>query len=298
VFDIVSANGNQIRFQARWYHTDGNPFYEDRDTGLLLGVEVIASLDQDKLFDARDQRPVGLLPLVWGRYDLGYGNARAIQEFELNAEIHDYLIGEHRVTAVLWYDSRQEQRDGDFDNISYSVSPGLQLPIDLASPLSQGEPLVFGCDYVHRSGHALDPDASRVPPGTFLERSSVNIAPRLRLQTLGWDLPYRDPAMYERKTEWLNYIDWRATLGYEWHHSRARSNPAAQFGLNWDAATIQGNVLYARGVGSIGNEIPDWLAECGARRPWGKIFVRAERSGLERHLARGTAIVAGIGFNL
>lgn len=297
VFDIVSANGNQLRFQARWFHTDANPFYEDRDSGLLLGVEVDASLEKDKTVDMRDQRPVGLLPLVWGQYNIGYGNERSVQEFELNAEIHDYLLGEHRVTAVLWYNSRQEQHNGDFDNISYSASPGLQTPIGLASPVSQGQPLVLGTDYEHRSAHALNPDASRVPPGTLLERGSVNIL-RLRLQTLGWDLPYRDPTIYQRKTEWLNDIDWRVTLGYDWHHSRDRSNPAAQLGLNWDAATIQGNVLYARGVGSIGNEIPDWLIECGVRRPWGKIFFKAERTGLEGRLSRATALVAGVGFNL
>jgi len=26
---VRSANGNQVRFEARWYHTDGNPFYDD-----------------------------------------------------------------------------------------------------------------------------------------------------------------------------------------------------------------------------------------------------------------------------
>jgi hypothetical protein len=109
VLDIVSANGNQIRFQARWYRTDGDPFYQDRDTGLLLGVEVDALLDKDKLFNAREDRPVGLLPLVWGQYNIGYGDERMVEEFELDAEIHDYMIGDHLLTGVLWYQSRQEQ---------------------------------------------------------------------------------------------------------------------------------------------------------------------------------------------
>jgi hypothetical protein len=297
VVEVLSANGNQVRFEARWYHTDANPFFEDRDTGLLLGVGVQAEFDQDKILKARDQRPAGILPLVWGQYEIGYGNARAVQKFELNTEVHDYQLGEQRLTAVLWYESRQEQRDGDFDNITYSVSPGIQASIGLESPLSQGQPLVVGTDYLHRSGHALDPAAARVTPGTYLERNSVNIC-RLRVQTLGWDLPYRDPAMYERKTEFLNYFDWRATLGYDWYHSRERSNPAAQIGLNWDAATIQGNVLYARGLISLGNEIPDWSAECGLRRTWGKVFFSVERTGLEQYLGRGTAVVGGVGFNL
>ncbi|MCG3149694.1 MAG: hypothetical protein PCFJNLEI_03159 [Verrucomicrobiae bacterium] len=297
VVEMLSANGNQLRFEARWYHTDGNPFYEDRDSGLVLGVGVEAAFDQDKVLNARDERPSGLLPVVWGQYSVGYGNARAIQKFEVNAEVHDIKIRDHRITPIVWYESRQEQRDGDYDNISYCVSPGIQAPIGLASPVSQGQPLVLGVDYLHRSAHALAPDAARVPPGTFLERNSVNIV-RLRWQTLGWDLPYRDPAMYDRKTEFLNYLDWRVTLGYDWYHSRDRHNPAAQLGLNWDAATIQGNVLYGRGLISVGNEIPDWFAECGIRRPWGKVFFSVERAGLESRLGSGTAVVGGIGFHL
>jgi len=83
-----------------------------------------------------------------------------------------------------------------------------------------------------------------------LDHDSINLM-RLRLQTLGWDMPYRDPGMYQTKTEWLNYVDWRVTLGYDFHHSRARANPAAQLGLNWDVATIQGYVIYARGIGCV-----------------------------------------------
>jgi hypothetical protein len=157
---------------------------------------------------------------------------------------------------------------------------------------------VLGLDYEHRSAHALDPYASRVPAGTYLERDSINIFPRLRLQTLGWDTPYRDPTMYERKTEWLNLVDWRVTLGYDFHHSRDRSPPAGQLGLNWDIATLNGNVAYLRGIGSIGNETPDWLAECGLRRRRGKLFLRAEEYGLEPRLARGYALVAGLGVSL
>lgn len=298
VVEVVSANGNLVRFEARWYHTDANPFFEDRDTGLLLGVGVQAAFDSDKVYKARDERPTGILPVVWGQYSIGYGNARALQTFELNAEVHDFHIGEHRLTPVLWYESRAEQRNGDFDNISYCVAPGIQSVIGLASPVSQGQPLVVGVDYEHRSAHALNPNASRVPPGMFLERDSVNIAPRLRVQTLGWDLPYRDPTMYQRKTEFVNYFDWRATLGYDWHHSRNRSNPAGQLGLNWDAATIQGGVIYARGLISMGNEIPDWSAECGVRRPWGKIFFGVDRAGLEQRLGSGTTFTGGVGFNL
>ena len=139
--------------------------------------------------------------------------------------------------------------------------------------------------------------ADRVPPDSVLPRNSINVG-RVRLQTLGWDLPYRDPMIYQAKTAWLNRFDWRVTLGYDFHHSRDRSNPAAQAGLNWDAATIQGSVVYARGLGSIGNETPDWLGEVGVRRRIGKVFFRYESYGLESHLARGKTAVVGVGFHL
>jgi hypothetical protein len=297
VLEMMSANGNRVRFEARWHVNDGNPFLEKSYSGLFVGAQVSASFDPDKVLDARDHRPLGWLPLVWGQYDLGYGGERSIQRTELNAELHDLLLAGQPVTAVLWYESRQEWRLGDFDNVSYSVSFGAQTRIGCASPLSQGQPLVLGTEYLHRSAHALGPDADRVPPPTLLPHDSINLA-RVRLQTLGWDLPYRDPARYKAATAWLNDFDWRVTLGYDFHHSRNRANPAAQFGLSWDAATLQGCVVYARGLASIGNETPDWLGEVGVRRRLGKLFVRYERYGLEGNLARGNTAVVGVGFHL
>ena len=298
ILEVESANGNRATFRAQWYANDGNPFYEKRFSAMLVGVEVSASLDKDTLFDARDRRPLGWLPLVWGEYDLGYGGDRSIQRTELDAEIHDFTIADHVITAVLWYESRQEMRTGDFDNVSYSISFGGQTGIGLASPLSQGKPLLLGLEYLHRSAHALAPAVSRVPPGTVLPHDSLNLVPRVRLQTVGWDLPYREPSIYQAKTEWLNVFDWRVTIGYDLHHSRDRSNPAGQLGLNWDAITIQGCVLYIRGIGSIGNETPDWLGEFGVRRRAGKVFLRYESYGLESQLARGNTLVAGIGLHL
>ena len=295
--DVQSVNGNRARFVAQWQVNDGNPFLERRFSGLFVGMQVNASLDEEKVFDARDYRPLGWLPLVWGQYDLGYGGDRSIQRTELNTEIHDLKLAGHPITPVLWYESRQEWRPGDFDNASYSVSFGAQTRIGLASLLSQGQPLVLGAEYLHRSAHALAPDADRVPPPTVLPHSSMNLL-RLRCQSLGWDLPYRDPAIYEVKTTWVNRFDWRVTLGYDFHHSRDRDNPAAQFGLNWDAAAIQGCVVYARGLYSIGNETPDWLGEVGVRRRLGKLFFRYESYGLEGDLARGNTAVVGVGFHL
>jgi hypothetical protein len=298
VLEIMSANGNRARFHARYFGNDGNPFLGNRDAGLLLGIEVNASLDEEKVFDARDNRSMGWLPLVWGEYDLGYGGTRQLQRTELNAEIHDLRLAGIPLTAVLGYESRQEWRTGDFDNVSYTVSFGLQSPIGLASILSQGQPLVAGVDYLHRSAHALNPDGDRVPPDSVLPHNSLNLGPRFRLQTLGWDLPYRDPAIYRAYTAWLNRFDWRLTLGHDFHHSRERSEPSGQAGLNWDIATLQGCVVYARGLLSMGNETPDWQAECGVRRRRGRLFLRYERYGLEGDLARGNTPVAGVGFHL
>jgi hypothetical protein len=298
VLEVMSANGNRARFEARWYANDGNPFFETRYSGLFLGVGVTGALEKDAVFDARDHRPIGWLPLIWGRYDVGYGGDRSIQRTELDAEIHDIKLADQIITAVLWYESRQEFRSADFDNVSYSVRFGLQTAIGLESLVSQGKPLVAGIEYLHRSAHALAPEAERVPPGETLPHSSLNLAPRFRLQTRGWDLPYRDPARYQPRTEWLNDFDWRVTVGYDFYHSRDRGNPAAQLDVNWDVATLQGSVIYLQGIGSIGDETPDWLVEFGVRRLGGEIFVRAERYGLERQLARGNTIVAGIGFHL
>jgi hypothetical protein len=297
VVEVLSANGNRVRFQVRWYANDGNAFLETRSSGLLVGMEVHSSLDKDVLFDARDHRPIGWLPLIWGQYDLGYGADRSIQRTELNAEIHDVKLADHVVTPVLWYESRQEMRTGDFDNISYSVSFGAQTRIGLESLLSQGKPLVMGAEYVHRSAHALAPEASRVPPPAVLPHGSLNLG-RFRLQTQGWDLPYRDPNIYFAKIAWLNDFDWRVTVGYDFHHSRGRANPAAQLGVNWDAATVQGCVLYTRAIGSVGNETPDWMGELGVRRKAGKLYLRYESYGLESNLSRGNTFVVGMGFHL
>jgi len=298
VLEVMSANGNRARFEARWFANDGNPFLEKRYSGLLISVGVTASLEQDNVFDARDHRPTGWLPLVWGQYDIGAGGDRTLQRTELTAEIHDGSLAGHIVTAVLWYESRQEYRPGDFDNTSYSVSFGAQTRLGLASFLSQGQPLVLATEYLHRSAHALSPAPGRAPPPTLLPHDSLNLAPRVRLQTLGWDLPYRNPAIYHVRAAWLNDFDWRATVGYDFHHSRERSNPAAQLGLNWDVAAVQGFVIYARGLRSFGNETPDWLGEFGVRRRAGKLFFRYESYGLERDLARGNTAVVGLGFHL
>ena len=296
--EVISGNGNRARFLAQWFANDGNPFMENRYSSLLVGIEVNASFDADTVFDAQANRKAGWLPLVWGQYDAGYGGERSIQRTELNAEIHDISINDHLVTAFLWYESRQEYGPGDYDNVSYSVSMGAQSQIGLASPLSQGKPLVLGAEYLHRSSHVLSPDTGNAPPPTTVEHNSLNLLPRVRLQTIGWDLPYRNPDRYQRETRWLNDFDWRVTLGWDVHHSRDRPNPAGQLGINWDAAAVQGCVFYARGLGSVGNETPDWLLEVGVRRPKGRLFVRYEKYGLEHNLARGETFVVGIGFNL
>jgi hypothetical protein len=293
--EMVTANGNRAQLMTGWYFDDGHPFYGGRESALLLSFQVTGTAARERLPDLRETRPTGWLPLVWGQYDVAVGGDRYLQRFELDTEFADLNLLGHRITGRIWFESREEYRSGDFNNIAYSVSVGPQTELNVGYP---GQSLVVGCDYLHRSAHALDPDASRVTPGTFLEHNSINVVPRFRLQTRGWDWPYRDPVMYNRQTRWLNLFDWRVTIGYDFFSSRDRPNPAAQLGLNWDAASIQGFVLYAHAVGSVGNETPDWLAEIGVRRPVGRLFFRAERYGLESQLARGEAFTAGVGFHL
>jgi hypothetical protein len=211
---------------------------------------------------------------------------------------------------VVWYESRQEYRRGDFDNIAYSVALGLQTRLGLESVLSHGDPLVCGFDFFHRSDHSLNPDAGRVElqgrpqqidgqTVRFIRHGSQNLLPRLRLQTLGWDLPYRDPAIYEPSTRWLNIFDWRVTAGYDVSvENDGEKSIAAQLGINWDVASIQGCVMYARGMAAVGVESPVWLAELGVRRPVGKLFARYEYYGMVTDVARGNSLMMGAGFNL
>jgi hypothetical protein len=306
---FATAFGNRANFQIRWYHNDDNPFFGLNDSGFLFALEVASSMDSNLVWRARENRKSGWLPLVWGGYDAGASGSRRVTRFEMNVELADFLIADHRFTGFIWYESRQEHRIGDFDNIAYSVSVGVQTPIGLESPLSQGDPLVLGVDAVHRSDHSLNPDASRTAViGTptqigdttqnLISHGSLNVMPRLRLQTLGWDLPYRDPTMYDRRTDWLNYFDWRVTGGSTVRTSRKRGVFAGQIGLNWDVATLQGYVVYLHAIGSVGNETPDWQGEFGVRRPVGKVFARYESYHMKPTLAQGNAFILGVGVNL
>ena len=303
--ELLTANGNHANLVLDWYHNDSNPFYGAHENGLLIGLNVVSSRNDQYVFDARDEREPGWLPLVWGDYDVAFGGNVRTERFSINAEVVDFDIATQRITWFIWYESHQEYRTGDFDNMNYSVTLGLQTPVGLESPLSQGQPLVAAVDFLHRSDHSLDPSAARVaadgepsPVGPLVPKGSVNILPRLRLQTRGWDLPYRDPHMYDRQTAWLNYFDWRGTAGLTATSSRERGRFSGQLGMNWDIATVQGYVAYVQGVGSVGNESPDWRGEFGVRRPAIKVFGRAESYGVTHRIARGDIFVLGIGVNL
>jgi hypothetical protein len=295
---LLTANANRCAVQLLWYHNDSNPFFGEQENGFLLGLDVNSSLASNYTFQARRERQRGLFPLIWGAYDVGAATSRRISRFEMNAELIDVEIAQHPFTGIVWYESRQEYRNGDFENIAYSVTLGIQTPIGLESIASHGDPLIAGFDFLHRSDHALNPDADRVAPGQLLDNGSHNLLPRLRLQTLGWDLPYRDPALYERRTEWLNIFDWRVTAGIDVNDDRKRGKFASQLGLNWDMATLEGYVVYLHGLISTGNETPDWLGEFGVRRPVGKLFTRYESYGIKSDIARGNTWVIGLGVNL
>ena len=295
---IMTAYGNRAQLQMLWYYNSDNRFYGQDESAFLFGLNIVSTLQTN--FTARSplERKAGWLPLIWGAYELGYSTSRTISRFEMNVELIDFAIAEQLFTGVVSYQSRQEYQLGDYDNIAYTVSLGVQTPVGLASIASHDDPLIAGVDFLHRSDHALNPSASRVPLGTTEDHGSHNILPRLRLQTTGWDAPYRDPHIYGRHTAWLNVFDWRICAGYDINDDRERGPFAGQLGLNWDIATVEGYVLYARGLGSVGNECPDWLAECGIRRPAGKIFVRYDNYGMTHNIARGETFVLGIGVNL
>ena len=304
-FQFLTANGNRADIQLHAYRNDRNPFFGSADTGVLLGLNVNSALDEEYIFHARTLRQPGWFPLIWGGYDVGLGDNRRVSRFDMNVDLVDFLLFNHRFTGTVWYEINQEHRSGDFDNVAYSVAFGLQTPVGLESVLSHNEPLVAGVDFLHRSDHALNPAADRVaansepsPLGPVLANGSLNILPRFRLQTIGWDLPYRDPIIYDRHTQWLHTFDWRVTAGYTASTTRGRSRFAGQLGLNCDVATVQGYVIYVRGIVSAGDETPDWRGELGARRPRGKLFARWENYGMNSDLARGDMLVVGAGVNL
>jgi hypothetical protein len=296
--EILTAFGNRAQLQGLWYYNSNNEFFGNEENAFLFGLNVSSSLQTN--FAARSplDRSAGWLPLVWGGYELGYSTAETISRFEMNVELIDFTVADHLFTGKIWYESREEFQHGDYDNIAYSVTLGLRTPIGLASILSHDDPLIAGADFLHRSDHALNPSSGRVPPGTLQDHGSLNVLPLFSLQTTGWDLPYRDRHIYDRHTMWLNVFDWCVSAGYDMNDNRNRGVFAGQLGLNWDIATVQGNVIYARGIGTTGNETPDWLVEGGVRRPAGKIFIRYDSYGMNSDIARGDVFVFGVGVNL
>jgi hypothetical protein len=296
--EILTAYGNRAQLQLLWYYNSHNEFFGNNENAFLFGLNVSSSLQTNFVARSPLDRTGGWLPLVWGAYELGYSTAETISRFEMNVELVDLAIQEHLFTGVIHYDSREEYQQGDYDNIAYSVSVGIQTPIGLASIASHDDPLMARVDFLHRSDHALNPSPSRVPPGTIQDHGSLNVLPLLTLQTTGWDLPYRDPHIYDRHTMWLNIFDWAVSAGLDVSNNRDRGKFAGQLGLNWDIATVQGNVIYARGIGSTGNETPDWLVEGGIRRPAGKVFVRYDSYGMNGNISPGVVFVFGVGMNL
>ena len=82
------------------------------------------------------------------------------------------------------------------------------------------------------------------------------------------------------------------------HTVRALRARIDQLGLNWDIATVGGYVIYAHGLGSIGNETPSWQGELGVRRPVGQVFMRYESYRMRESVGPGNTFVVGVGVNL
>ncbi len=295
---LTTANGNEARMRCEWYRNDDNPFYGSDENGLLFGFELSSMRDDQYIWRAWENRQPGWLPLCWGSFDAGVGDRYWVQHFEINAELVDVAIADHLVTGTVWFETRQEHRYGDYDNIQYSVTLGVQSAVGWETILSQHQPLVVGADFLHRSDHALDPDDERVPATGLIKNGSANVLPRFRLQTLGWDLPYRDPSIYDRRTAWLHQFDWRVTGGWNIGNTHQRGKVSGQLGLSWDIAAVQGYVCYARGLVSGGNETPDASVEFGVRRPAFKLFGRYEDYGVTSTIARGATFTIGLGAYL
>lgn len=301
---FLAVGGTRGRIHLEWLYNDGNPFHGFDENAVMAGFDISAELD-DHVVLARRERRGGLFPLAWGTYDVGLFTDRVVRRFDIHAEIADFVIARRAFTGVVRYESRTEHRAGDFDNIALTSALGVQTRVGPVPFLSRGAPLVAGVDFLHRSDHALNPGVVRTADegepslmGLLIESGGVNILPRFRLQTPGWDPPYRDAGMYDRKTEWVNAFDWRVSAGYDAKSTRDLGLFAGQLGIHWDIATVEGHVVYARGIGSIGNESPDWLGELGVRRPIGRFFARYEHYGMAPNLARGNTLILGIGLDL
>lgn len=305
---FATIGGSEVDLFAHWIQNTGNPYAFSRDHGVFAGVRFDSRRGPQWGHDWLDFKAGRLMPFAWGRHELGVGHDNTVTMFETGFAVAQFNLVKLPTTVYLWYQHRQEFREGDFDNTSYSVFIGPQTPVRIplvSEWLARDEPLIVALDYFHRSDHGLDVPAARLTPGVtrnspmgrFLIHGSVNIW-RMRLQTAGYDAPYRYKSHYERDTRWLGVVDWRVMLGGAGQADRARGNPAFQIAAEADIASIEGVVLYSRGLLSWNEESPDSYIEVGVKRPTGKIFWRYETYGIRRSMSRGGVNYFGIGLNL
>jgi hypothetical protein len=125
---------------------------------------------------------------------------------------------------------------------------------------------------------------------------------RVRVQSLGWEEPYRYKEHFDEITRWLGVLDWRVTAGFAEQNSRRRSKAAGGFACqvaaNVDIATVRGVVAYAQGAYSIQQETPEYYAEVGLKRPTFRVFWRAEDFAAIATASRGGVFYLGFGVNL
>ncbi len=305
---FVSLGGSEVDLFAHWMQNADNPLSFIRDHGIFAGVRFDSRRGPQWGHDWLEFKSGRILPAAWARHELGVGHDNMVTMFETGIAVSQFNLVSLPTTLYLWYQHRREWRDGDFDNTTYSAFIGPQTPvrIPLISPwLARDEPVIVALDYFHRSDHALDPPAARLTPGVtrdtpmgkFLIHGSVNIW-RARLQTAGFDAPYRYKSHYDRATRWLGVVDWRVMCGGASQVDRARGNPSFQVAATVDIASIEGVVLYSRGLLSWNEESPDSFIEVGLKRPLGKIFWRYETYGIRSSISRGGVNYFGFGLNL
>ena len=68
VLELPSANGNRARLRAQWWANDGNPFYEDRSSSLLLAFRPRLMVTKHRPHSHRRVFPLGpARPLLFSR---------------------------------------------------------------------------------------------------------------------------------------------------------------------------------------------------------------------------------------
>lgn len=306
---FLTDSGNEVRFLAKYWHNDGVPFDATLDTddallGLALASPRLSAAHRESAGEPFRDFKVGTS--IQGRYDVGLAPDSWMNQLALLSQLVQFdLLGLPLAVAIDYTHRRVLEWDSGGDelqNTSYLVAVGLETALPAQW---QGLPLVAGVDFTHRSDHALDVPPERLEPGDAgylpaegrLENGNINVFPRFRLETQGWDDPML-PAELAGRHGWLGRLGWRVTAGSDGGGSRDRGQFAGQLSGHCDLVGFGAYALYVAGAASIGNESPDWAAELGARTRRARVFGRFESWGVTEHLGGEDLALIGMGWGL